>query len=98
MDVAIEGAAEADRVVLPVLVGPKVEAKLCPAVPQTQAKGRLHLQEHGRQLLDVEQVCGSGVRRKFRYQGIYVLPVSYTAFLFLMMFLNHLCFFSSVVW
>ena len=47
MDVAIEGAAEADRVVLPVLVGLKVEAKLCPAVLQTQAESRLHLQEHG---------------------------------------------------
>lgn len=69
LDVAIEGAAEADRVVLPALVGLKVEAKLGPAVLQTQAQGRLHLQEHGGQLLDVDQVCGSGGRTRFSSPG-----------------------------
>lgn len=66
MDVAIEGAAQANRVVLPVLIGLKVEAEICPAVLQTQTERRLHLQEHGRQLLDVDQVCVGGLRRSFR--------------------------------
>lgn len=58
LNVAVESAAQAHRVVLPQLVGLQVEAKLLPAVLQTQAERRLHLEEHGRQLLDVEDVCG----------------------------------------
>lgn len=69
MDVAIEGATQADRAVLPALVGLKVEAKICPAVLQTQAERCLHLQEHGRQLLDVHQVWGSGVRRRVTFSN-----------------------------
>lgn len=56
MDVAVEGATQAHRVVLPLLVGLQVEAELLPAVLQAQAERRLHLEEHGRQLLDVEDV------------------------------------------
>lgn len=58
LDVAVEGAAQPHRVVLPHLVGLQVETKLLPAVLQTQPKRRLHLEEHGWQLLDVEGVCG----------------------------------------
>jgi len=58
LNVAVEGAAQPHRVVLPQLVGLQVEAELRPAVLQTQAERRPHLDKHGRQLLDVEDVCG----------------------------------------
>lgn len=58
LNVAVEGAAQAHCVILPQLLSLQVEAKLLPAVLQTQAECRLHLEEHGRQLLDVEDVCG----------------------------------------
>jgi len=57
LDVAVEGAAQARRAVPPQLVGLQVETELPPAVLQAQAKRRLHLEERGRQLLDVEDVC-----------------------------------------
>lgn len=63
LNVAVEGAAQPRGVVLPRRVGLQVDAELGPAVLQTQAEGRPHLQEHGRQLLDVEEVCrGNSVR------------------------------------
>lgn len=55
--VAIEGAAQADQVVLPAPLSLQVQAELRPAVLQLQAKGRRHLQEHRRELLDMELVC-----------------------------------------
>lgn len=68
LNVAIEGAAQAQSVVFPQLAGLQVEAKLCPAVLQTQAEHRLHLKEHGRQLLDVEEVCGRDEMRTLRFR------------------------------
>lgn len=47
LDVAVEGATQAHRVVLPQLVGLQVEAELGPAILQAQAERRLHLEEHG---------------------------------------------------
>lgn len=58
LNVAVEGATQPHRVVLPQLVGLKVQTKLLPAVLQAQTERRLHLEEHGWQLLDVEDVCG----------------------------------------
>lgn len=55
--VAVEGAAQANHVVLPPPLSLQVQAELRPAVLQPQAKGRRHLQEHRRQLLDEELVC-----------------------------------------
>lgn len=57
LNVAVEGAAQAHCVILPQLVSLQVEPELGPAVLQTKAKRRLHLEEHGRQLLDVEHIC-----------------------------------------
>lgn len=47
LNVAVEGATQAHRVVLPELIGLQVEAKLHPAVLQTEAERRPHLEEHG---------------------------------------------------
>ena len=58
LNVAIESATQADRVLLPQLVHLQVEAELAPAVLKSQPGGRSHLQEHGGQLLDVEHVWG----------------------------------------
>lgn len=57
LNVAVEGAAQAQCVILPQLVSLQVEPELSPTVLQTKAKRRLHLEEHGRQLLDVEHIC-----------------------------------------
>lgn len=60
LNVAVEGSAQPHRVVLPPLVRLQVEAELRPAVLQLQAERRPHLEEHGGQLLDVEDICGGG--------------------------------------
>lgn len=57
LNVAVESAAQPHRVVLPQFICLQVKAKLLPAVLQTQAECRPHLEEHGWQLLDVEDVC-----------------------------------------
>ena len=60
LSVAVEGAAQAQAVVLPGGVQAQVEAELSPAVVELQAQGGADLQEHGGQLLDLEQLCGGG--------------------------------------
>ena len=58
LSVAVEGATQAQAVVLPGCVQAQVEAELLPAVVELQAQGCAHLQEHGGQLLDLEHLCG----------------------------------------
>lgn len=76
MNVAVESAAQPHRVVFPRLVGPQVETEFGPGVLQMQAERRPHLEEHGRQLLDVEDVCGTRRRRTFKLPQVYSIADS----------------------
>ena len=58
LSVAVEGATQAQAVILPGGVQAQVEAEFRPAVVELQAQGSANLQEHGGQLLDLEHLCG----------------------------------------
>ena len=58
LSVAVEGATQAQAVILPGGVQAQVEAEFRPAVVELQAQGSANLQEHGGQLLDLEHFCG----------------------------------------